>query len=395
MAVNTINQLIDLLNQVDVDATVLAAIANDSSSSIVNGPGPGLVTTRLGSNVKNVQKVIADIENNIVSGIRTSVQDEGTTVVDGASFINFVGTSITVTNVGGVATVTVAGDVSKAGTPVDNQVGVWTSGSTLGGASNFTFDGSTMVVQADAGPRIEINDTNDAVTFYQQIINPGTPVMLMGTSTAHSMRLLTGGLARLSIGAAGNIGINTTDTSLATLTINDTDPDILLTEIAGGGRAAIALTSEVLNIDVDPGNLIATSAIAFNVDAVEQARINDSGNLVMTGDGFVQTTEQVNPQIGLMYTLALTDTNAIVTMSNVSANTLTINPVATTAYPLGHVTEIIQLGAGATTLTAGAGVTLNGVAAGSGTITARYDVIKIRHVASDVWIVDGDIGAIA
>ena len=187
MAVNTINQLIDLLNQVDVDATVLAAIANDSSSSIVNGPGPGLVTTRLGSNVKNVQKVIADIENNIVSGIRTSVQDEGTTVVDGASFINFVGTSITVTNVGGVATVTVAGDVSKAGTPVDNQVGVWTSGSTLGGASNFTFDGSTMVVQADAGPRIEINDTNDAVTFYQQIINPGTPVMLMGTSTAHSM----------------------------------------------------------------------------------------------------------------------------------------------------------------------------------------------------------------
>jgi len=62
MVVNTTNQLIDILNKANADATVLAAIANDSATSTTSGPSAGLVTTRLGSNVKNLQKVIADYE---------------------------------------------------------------------------------------------------------------------------------------------------------------------------------------------------------------------------------------------------------------------------------------------------------------------------------------------
>ena len=151
MAVNTINQLIDLLNQVDVDGTVLAAIANDSALSVANGPSAGLVTTRLGTNVKNVQKVIADIENGIVTGVRPDVQDEGSTLVVGASTLNFVGSSVSVTDVGGVATISVTtgaggGDVTKIGTPVDNQVGIWTGDGTIEGDATLTWDGTTLAV---------------------------------------------------------------------------------------------------------------------------------------------------------------------------------------------------------------------------------------------------------
>jgi len=54
MAVNTINDLIALRGTVDQDATVLAvlaAIANDSPTSLASGPSEGLVTTRLGTDV--------------------------------------------------------------------------------------------------------------------------------------------------------------------------------------------------------------------------------------------------------------------------------------------------------------------------------------------------------
>lgn len=42
-----------------------------------------------------------------------------------------------------------SGDVSKVGTPVDNQVGVWTGDGTIEGTSALTFNGSTLAVTGD------------------------------------------------------------------------------------------------------------------------------------------------------------------------------------------------------------------------------------------------------
>lgn len=39
-----------------------------------------------------------------------------------------------------------SGDVSKVGTPVDNQIGVWTGDGTIEGVSSFTFDGATVAI---------------------------------------------------------------------------------------------------------------------------------------------------------------------------------------------------------------------------------------------------------
>lgn len=215
MAVNTINELITLLNNIDQDAQVIAAIANDAADSTANGPSAGLVTTRLGSNVRNIQKLIEDLEAQVGISVRADIQDDSVNILTGPDTINFIGNGVAVTDVGGVATVDIDANLS------------------------------------------------------------------------------------------------------------------------------------------------------------------------------------VNAQTGTSYTLAIADAKGIVTMNNAGANTVTIDAVGTTAYPLGAHIRVAQLGAGATTISAGPGVTLNGVTAGSGTLTAQYDIVELIHVASDVWLATGDIGAIA
>jgi len=43
------------------------------------------------------------------------------------------------------------GDVSKVGTPADNQVGVWTGDGTIEGTANLTYDGSNLQLTGDIG----------------------------------------------------------------------------------------------------------------------------------------------------------------------------------------------------------------------------------------------------
>ena len=42
-------------------------------------------------------------------------------------------------------------NVSKVGTPVDNQVGVWTGDGTIEGTTGFTYDGSNLQLTGDVG----------------------------------------------------------------------------------------------------------------------------------------------------------------------------------------------------------------------------------------------------
>jgi hypothetical protein len=54
------------------------------------------------------------------------------------------------------------GDVTKVGTPVDNQIGVWTGDGTIEGDANFTWDGHLRIPQVNeaATPTFQIGATN-------------------------------------------------------------------------------------------------------------------------------------------------------------------------------------------------------------------------------------------
>ena len=81
------------------------------------------------------------------------------------------------------------------------------------------------------------------------------------------------------------------------------------------------------------------------------------------------------------YTTVLTDAGKTVTMSNASANTVTIPANSSVAYVIGTQIRILNLGAGACTPTAGAGVTI------SGTISALAinQFAEVQKTATNTW----------
>ena len=97
----------------------------------------------------------------------------------------------------------------------------------------------------------------------------------------------------------------------------------------------------------------------------------------------------INAQTGTTYTTVLSDDGKLVTCDNASAIALTIPPNSSVAYGIGTQINIMQLGAGQVTITAGAGVTLR--SAGSKLKTnAQYAVATCCKIATDTWVVVGN-----
>lgn len=106
-------------------------------------------------------------------------------------------------------------------------------------------------------------------------------------------------------------------------------------------------------------------------------------------------TSGVNAQTGTTYTLVLGDASKIVTMDNGSSNTLTIPTNATVAFPTDTVINVLQLGAGVTTIEGDTGVTVNGVSGGAGVIQVRYQGATMLKIATNTWVVSGNVGVFA
>jgi hypothetical protein len=98
----------------------------------------------------------------------------------------------------------------------------------------------------------------------------------------------------------------------------------------------------------------------------------------------------LNAETGTTYTLALSDSGKFVTQTNAAAIATTIPPNSTVAFPIGTQVNLMQLGAGAITITAGAGVTLR--SADSLVITnGQYSVATCVKIDTDEWVLIGNL----
>ena len=97
-----------------------------------------------------------------------------------------------------------------------------------------------------------------------------------------------------------------------------------------------------------------------------------------------------NAQTG-SYTTVLADKDKIVEMSVASANTITIPPNSSVAYPIGTVINVVQTNTGQTTVTAGAGVTINGTPGLK--LRAQWSAASVVKRAENTWVLLGDIAA--
>jgi hypothetical protein len=103
----------------------------------------------------------------------------------------------------------------------------------------------------------------------------------------------------------------------------------------------------------------------------------------------------INAQTGTTYTFVLADGSGaggapLVTGSNAAAQTFTVPPNSSVAYPAGTQLDVCQLGAGKLTLAQGAGVTINSLS-GNKAIGGQYVCVSLVRTASDVWLLTGNL----
>jgi len=107
----------------------------------------------------------------------------------------------------------------------------------------------------------------------------------------------------------------------------------------------------------------------------------------------VTPTLAINAQ-SASYTAVLADgNNTLVTISNASANTFTIPPNSSVAFPVGTILNFAQTGAGQTTITQGSGVTItsNGGTASAPKTRAQYSGATAVQTSANNWLVLGDL----
>lgn len=104
---------------------------------------------------------------------------------------------------------------------------------------------------------------------------------------------------------------------------------------------------------------------------------------VATGFDSAVAIPTYNAQTGATYTFALTDVGKTVTASNASAQTYTIPPTASVAWPTNTTLKVTNLGAGVVTFAAGVGVTVNNTAS----TLAQYQSADLIRTALNTWSV--------
>lgn len=148
--------------------------------------------------------------------------------------------------------------------------------------------------------------------------------------------------------------------------------------------------------------LLASTSLALGIGSLELGHATDTtlarlsaGLVGVEGKALAFREPTYNAQTGTSYTFALVDGGAMVSMSNASANLATIPANSVIPFPVNTVIQVLMLGAGITSIKGDTGVTLNGVSGGTGAIAARYSWASLTKIATDTWILSGNVGTVA
>jgi hypothetical protein len=96
------------------------------------------------------------------------------------------------------------------------------------------------------------------------------------------------------------------------------------------------------------------------------------------------------------HTLDASDLGSIIETTGSSAVTVTIPDEATVPFETGALINVTQIGTGVATLTASAGVSLNGITAGSVALDGQWSGAALTKRGADAWVIQGALaGAVA
>ena len=110
------------------------------------------------------------------------------------------------------------------------------------------------------------------------------------------------------------------------------------------------------------------------------------------GTGNIVLSELATSPQNASYLIVAADRGKMVEMNVAGANTITVQPNSTVSFPVGTQIDILQVGAGQTTVTAGSGVTINGTPGLK--LRAQWSsATLIKRANPDTWVVVGDLSA--
>ena len=172
--------------------------------------------------------------------------------------------------------------------------------------------------------------------------------------------------------SAGELAINTADGKLYLKKDNASVVQI------GGPVDAGALTGITLAAGVASSSLTSLGTLAS---------LTVSGAGAITSDGYKLSSSGIKAKTA-SHTLVGGDNGRVITMDVATANTLTVPA----SLPVGFNCTVIQIGAGQTTITTSAGVTLNSLS-GFLKISGRHGSASIISYVSNVYNVAGSLSA--
>jgi hypothetical protein len=161
--------------------------------------------------------------------------------------------------------------------------------------------------------------------------------------------------------------------------------------VSGGGGSNGTVTSVTAGTGLSGGTITGSGTVAI-----------DSTVATLTGTQTLTNKTLTDAKVNLgfdaetaSYTAVLANNSQVVTMDNASANTFSIPTNASVAFPIGTQINVLQIGAGQTTIqavTSGTTSILSTAATASAPkLRVRYSLATCIKSATDTWYVVGDI----
>lgn len=326
------------------DADFTGSSTNTGTGALVFATSPTLVTPSLGT---PTALTLTNATGLPVSGITSS-----TTAALGVGSIEL-----------GHATDTTISRVAAGQIAVEG-VNIATISSTDTLSNKSIALGSNTVTGTKAQFDTAVTDDNFAYTGTANAFTASQTVT--GTVTTQAAATQDAVVIQGRAGGTSSRSVTITPASLSasrTLTLPDTTGTVITTGDTGTVTSTMIADGTIVNADIS------------STAAIDLGKLADVSTNAQTAS----------------YTLVLADKNKIVEMNVASANNLTVPLNSSVAYPVGSQINILQTGAGQTTIVATGGVTINGTPGLK--LRAQWSYVTLIKRATDTWVAVGDLSA--
>ena len=378
-ATDTILQAIQKLN----GNTVLAAAGTVTSVSVVtaNGLAGTVATSTTTPAITLTTSVTGVLKGN---GTALSAATSGTDYSLGTSALATGIVKSTTTT--GALTIAIAADFPTLNQSTTGNAATVTTNANLTGGVTSVGNAATVVTNA--------NLTGDVTSV-------GNAATVVTNANLTGMVTSVGNAASLGSFTSAQLATALTDETGSGAAVFATSPT-LVTPLLGTPTSGVLTnctgTASGLTAGTVTTNANLTGVITSSGNATSIASQTGTGTKFVVDTSPTITTpiivQSINAQTTAAYVTVASDAGAIVTVSNASANTFKLPTNASVAYAIGSTITLIQIGAGATTISAvtpGTTTVLSTGATAASPVLAQYRSATCIKTGTDAWYIVGAI----